>query len=208
MPELVACPVCDCRILVNEMQLGRRIRCISCEQTFLAGEQTAAPEPTAFSLHPSERVDEPEEAAGRGRVPAKHRLPLCPRCHRPVDWKDSSCYHCSHLLEPEDRQEYATRETRRDALPHRGNLIWRLGVAALFGGALGICPVGVGALVAVGCGVPAWWMAQHDLAGMDAHRIDPAGRAATRSGRDSAVAGMILAFVFGACWLLIIVYSH
>jgi hypothetical protein len=205
MPELVACPVCDCRILVNEMQLGRRIRCINCERPFVAGEARPVQEPTSYSLHPTEVVDEEPAVVGRGVEPARHRLPLCPKCHRPVEWNDLCCAHCGHLFDPEDSKDRASWQARRDALAHQGELIGRLGRYALLGGGLAVCTGPLGALFAVGCGVPAWWMAHNDLAGMDAERIDPSGRDATEEGKNSAVAGLILALVSSVFWILVII---
>ena len=182
MPELVACPVCDCRILVNEMQLGRRVRCIGCERTFVAGEPAPIPEPTTYALGPGEVIDEEPEVVERRVEPARHRQPLCPKCHRPVGWKDECCLHCGHLFDPEDAEDRASWQSRRDALPHRSKLIGRLGGYAFFGGCLATCTGILGALFALGCGIPAVWMAQQDLAGMADGRIDPAGKEATEEG--------------------------
>ena len=101
MPEMVACPVCDCRILVNEIRVGRRIRCISCGGVFVAGESAPIPEPTTYALHPEEVSTEEPEAVEKGVVPSRHRLPLCPRCHRPVGWADACCDHCGNLFDLE-----------------------------------------------------------------------------------------------------------
>ena len=205
MPEMVACPVCDCRILVNEMQLGLRIRCINCEHSFVAGEACPVPEPTVYSLHPKEVADEEAAVVGRRVEPTRHRLPLCPKCHRPVGWEDVCCAHCGRLFDPEDGGDRASWQARRDALAHRGDLIMRLGSYAQIGGCIAVCTGPLGALFAVGCGVPAWWMAHIDLAGMDAGRVDPAGRDATEAGKGIAIGGLFLALVFSIFWTLVII---
>lgn len=205
MPEMVACPACDCRVLVNEMQLGRRIRCIACDGTFVAGEPVPVQESKTYALNPTEVVDEEPMGDGPRKGPARHRLPLCPKCHRPAGWKDSYCAHCSHPFDPLDGGDRGSWHARRDALAHRGELIGKLGRAALLGGCLTLCGGPAGALFAVGCGVPAWWMAHNDLAGMDSGRIDSDGRAVTESGRNNAIGGLVLALVFGCFWALIFV---
>ena len=204
MPELVACPVCDCRILVNEMQLGRRIRCIGCEQTFVAGEPPPVREPTTYSLGPGEVVDEAPEVVHRRVEPARHRQPLCPKCHRPVGWKDLSCAHCGHEFDPEDSQDRASWHLRRDAHSHRGDLIGQLGGYAFWGGCVASCTGGLGALVALACGIPVLWMARQDLNAMKADRMDPAGRDATEAGCYTAVIGILLALLFSVLWLLLL----
>ena len=205
MPEMVACPLCDCRVLVNEMQLGRRIRCMGCEKTFVAGEPAPIPESTSYELNPLEVVDEEPWDDRSRKEPARHRLPLCPRCHRPVGWKDSYCSNCWHAFDPMDAGDRASWDARRDALAHRGELIGQLGRYALIGGTLAVCTGPVGILFAIGCGVPACWMAHNDLPGMDAGRIDPTGRAVTAEGKNNATAGLILAFVFSFFWTLVFV---
>ena len=207
MPEMAACPACDCRVLVDETQLGRRIRCIGCERTFVAGEPAPVQESKTYALNPTEVIDEEPVEGGPRRGPARHRLPLCPKCHRPVGWNDSYCAHCSHPFDPADGEDRGSWHTRRDALAHRGGLIDWLGTYALFAGSLAVCTGPLGVLFAVGCGVPAWWMAHNDLAGMDAGRIDPAGRTVTQAGKNNALAGLVLALVFGLLWTLIFVYQ-
>lgn len=202
MPELIACPMCDCRVLVNEMQVGRRIRCIGCGLAFVAGESAPIPEPTTYSLHPEEVLPEEPEVVEKGVVPSRHCKPLCPRCHRPVGWEDSDCAHCGHLFDTKDGRDRLSGQTRRDALAHRGELISRLGKYALHWGWLSICIGPLAVLVAWGFGLSACWMARHDLAGMDADRIDPGGREATETGRNKALGGLLLALLFGAIWIL------
>ena len=205
MPELIACPVCDCRVLVNEMQVGRRICCIGCGRAFVAGEPAPIPEPTTYSLHPEEEVPEEPEAVEKGVVPSRHLQPLCPKCHRPVGWEDSDCVHCGHLFDPKDRHDRLSGQTRRDALPHRGELICRLGGYAWLGGCLAVCTGPLAMVFALGCGLSAWWMAWQDLAGMDAELIDSTGRGATEAGRNKAVAGILLALLTSVFWTLALI---
>ena len=175
----------------------------------MAGEPAPIPEPTTYSLHPEEVLPEEPEADEKGVELSRHRKPLCPKCHRPVGWEDSDCVHCGHLFDPKDRNDRVSGRTRRDALPHRGELVSRLGGYALFWGYLAICLGVLAVLVALGCGLSAWWMARHDLAGMDAERIDPAGREATEAGRNKAVAGILLALSCSVFWILaVIVYFN
>jgi len=127
---------------------------------------------------------------------ARYRLPLCPRCHRPVTWDALACPHCSHLLDPEDESGPPPWERRRDTDGHRGRLIDGLGTACLLCGFLVLCTAGVSALGALGTGIPALVMAGHDLERMRRKELDEDGRSVTELGRNKAVVGLVLAVVF------------
>jgi hypothetical protein len=191
---------------VGEIFLGRRTRCIACGNTFVAGEQPppAPPrEPTTYPLRHEEEPDPPQQPWHDtwGRVPARQRLPLCPRCHRPVEWDAPACPNCLLLLD--DGRDGPPVQRRRDGEDHRGTLIDSLGSICLFCAVMGLCTAGVGVLAALATGIPAVAMAAHDLERMRTGELDPSGRSATEMGRNKAVAGLVLAVVFGAVVVLI-----
>ena len=55
----------------------------------MAGAPAPVRESKTYALHPTEVVDEEPWDERPRKEPARHRLPLCPRCHRPVGWKGS-----------------------------------------------------------------------------------------------------------------------
>ncbi|MGL4551828.1 MAG: hypothetical protein ACRC33_11635, partial [Gemmataceae bacterium] len=126
--------------------------------------------------------------------------PLCPKCHRPGPDHEPECGYCGYLL-----GDGLARDGRRDALPHRGPLIDRLGAAALVGGAAALVTGPLGLLVALLTGLPAWWMAAEDLPRMRTGEVDPAGRHRTEVGRLTAGLGVGLGFVLGIAWTAYVV---
>jgi hypothetical protein len=165
-------------------------------------EQEAVPstsyplQPEAAPAVPAPRL--PPEAAGLPR----HRLPLCPGCHRPVSWETPACPHCGNLFDPLDAEGRGEWGRRRDALPHRGRLIDGLGTVSVFGALGSFCTGPLGALVALGCGLPALVMARTDLARMREGAIDPEGRSLTEFGQNKAVVGIALAVLGGLFFFL------
>lgn len=207
MPELVACPSCGCRVQVSETQLGRRTRCIACQHAFVAGDQPPARAPLidTYPVHPApEEAPAPIPPAVPSRGPGRHRLPLCPGCHRPVGWDAPTCPFCGHLFDPLDGLAPAevAAHGRRDGDDHRGRLIDTLGTISLVAGTLTLCTGPLGFLAALGTGIPAWVMADRDLPRMVTGMVDPQGRTTTEYGRNKAIVGVILASLFGAFFAL------
>jgi hypothetical protein len=207
MPQLVACPSCGCKVQAGESLLGRRTRCIACGNVFVASDAPAVPfpdEPQTYPLLPDEQADAPPPRQDdRQRGPARHRLPLCPRCHRPVEWNAPACPHCSHLLDTDDRTAPPAWQRRRDGEDHRGPLIDSLGTICLMCAVMGLCTGGLGVLMALCTGIPALVMASGDLARMRSGELDAEGAPATEMGRNKAIAGLVLAVVFGAVVVLV-----
>ncbi|MBY0227736.1 MAG: hypothetical protein K2W96_00510 [Gemmataceae bacterium] len=141
-----------------------------------------------------------EESRARGG-PAGHRHPLCPRCHRPVPWNDALCSHCGYCFGRHD----TGRPIRRDSLPDRAGLVKVLGTVALFAGSLGLCVGPFGLAGSLGAGIPAAWMAAHDLERMKTGEVDPGGKGDTEAGMHKAFMGMALGCVLGGVftvWML------
>lgn len=210
MPELVACPSCGCQVQVGEVQLGRQTRCIACGCLFVASamvpDSPPSRSPGDFDPYPLRPDDQPEAPRRRdegGRGPSRLRLPLCPRCHRPVEWDAPACVHCNHLFEVEDRNDPLTWCRRRDGEEHRAPLIDMLGSISLLCGILALCTAGIGVVVALITGLVAVILASNDLERMRRGELDPDGEGATRTGRNKALAGIALAVVFGG---LIVLY--
>lgn len=208
MPELVACPSCGCRVQVSELHLGKRTRCIACGSTFVAepGPAPSLPEaPDSYPLHPQDKEQHKEESRSlKQRGLPRHRLPLCPGCHRPVGWEVLACPYCGHLFDPLDVKRPLTDARRRDGEMHRGGTIDTLGTVSLLGGVLALCTGPLGVLVALGTGIPAWVMASGDLPQMQSGVVDPEGRIPTEYGRNKAVVGIVLGMLFGLFWLLLL----
>jgi hypothetical protein len=206
MPELVSCPLCGCKVQVPELLLGRRTRCIACGQTFVAGEQPPPGQPAGYPLRPEEEDAPPPRPPLSAAGLPRHRLPLCPRCHRPAGWEELACPHCGHLFEPEVPTGAPAWARRRDGEPHRGRLIDTLGSVSLLCGTLGMCVPVLGPLVALGTGIPALVMAGNDLERMRQGLRDPEGRRDTELGRNKAIVGVVVAVL--AAVFTVLFYVH
>lgn len=182
MPHLVNCPECGCPLRVGEASLDRRVRCPRCATSFVAGAERMAA-----------RARDTEATAGR------ENSPLCPGCHRSVDWEVEQCPDCGHLFE----KYVGAVPYRRDATPHRADVIDTLGNLSLAFGALSLCLSVLGVVVAVGTGLTALWMSGEDLNQMARGLVDPHGEARTRFGRNKAITGMLLGVAAGVFWTLI-----
>jgi hypothetical protein len=198
-----------------EGMVGRQVRCIACNQRFLADPEVLPPPPPPRPVPahppaqqsvpipqggPGPRADEPEFAAD-GR-------PFCPGCGRRVNWDWITCFHCGEQFDlsqdgrRRDRDRFRDR-TRRDTIPHRGALIANLGNITLAVGALSLCLFGVGLVVTLPLGVATIVLATTDLGQMRMHQMDIAGRVQTENGRTAAVVGLVLSVVFAAGWALL-----
>ena len=206
MPELVACPSCGCKVQAAELLLGKRVRCIACSRVFLAGEEPPPVEAPGYPLQPDDEDASPVPPS-QARGLARLRLPLCPRCHRPVGWEVPNCPHCGHLFE-EDSTLPAPWPGRRDGEAHRGNLINTLGSVSLMAGTLGLCLPPLGHLIALGTGIPALVMARRDLERMRQGVLDPEGRLLTELGRNKSIVGVVLAVLCAVFCVLLIVHLH
>jgi hypothetical protein len=187
MPELVMCPACGCKVQMAESMLGQSVRCIACDNRFVA-----APVPP------------PSPTQGRAAVPDEDedpqaRQPFCPACGKRVSWDVVTCPHCGEELEAEDefsRQERVPPGVRRDTVPHRGAVVATLGNISMIAGGLSLCTFGLGAVISVPLGVVAWVMATYDLEQMRAGVMDPRGRAQTETGRTGGILGVVLGLLF------------
>src|SRR5262249_48796029 len=156
-----------CKVQVGETLLGRRTRCIACGNTFVASDAPAVPfpeEPSTYPLRPDPEADAPPpRRVDWQRGPSRHRLPLCPRCHRPAEWAAPPSPPGSHWLATDDRTAPPAWQRRRDGEDHRGPLIDSLGTICLTCAVMGLCTAGLGVLVALCTGIPAVVMAGSDL---------------------------------------------
>jgi hypothetical protein len=104
------------------------------------------------------------------------------------------------LAVPEDDRPWERPGAmRRDVVPHRAGMLWRLAVPAVVCGLLAVF-LWAPAFIALPLGLIAWLLARHDLAEMDAGRMDSRGRAETEQARDWAVAGAIAAVSTLLCY--------
>jgi len=95
---------------------------------------------------------------------------------------------------------------RRDAEPHRGRLLKRLGEAALLLGIVScLCPPS--GLAAVPLGALAWGLARRDLTLMRRGVIDRRGEWTTHQAQADGRAGLVLGTVMLLLWSLLFVVS-
>jgi hypothetical protein len=181
-----------------EASLGKRVRCFGCGQWFVAASD--APEPPPPSALEAPELPQPRPLLSGREVGLPGGGPHCPLCGRGVSWHAPACSHCGEELEPDDRPADRAAfpwAVRRDGEPHRGRLVYQLGVASLVAGCLSLCPTfGLGALVGLPLGVVVWVMANRDLALMGTGMMDPVGRPLTDTGRTYAIAGVLLSLCF------------
>jgi hypothetical protein len=90
---------------------------------------------------------------------------------------------------------------RLDCEPHRGPLLWVLGMASIIGGILSLVFI-FPAVVVLPLGLATWLMARRDVAKMDAHVMDPEGRRQTVRARDTGLCGAALSLL---AWTIIAV---
>jgi hypothetical protein len=82
--------------------------------------------------------------------------------------------------------------------PHRGGLILGLGIGSLgvwflsMVGALIFPCCGTSGLVSLGLAIPAWIMANADLAAMNTGAMDPIGRGSTQGGKICAIISVVI----------------
>jgi hypothetical protein len=210
MPVFVTCPACGCRVQMTEASIGQRVRCIACNERFLADPAVKPPPPPP-------RRPPPRPELPPGGLPAPPRAdedelapdgrPFCPGCGRRVNWDWIVCYHCG---EPFDYSQDARRHERtllkrprRDSFPHRGPMIANLGNIALAIGAVSLCTAGLLVIVTVPLAITTIVMASTDLNQMRLSQMDPAGRVQTENGRTAAITGLVLSLIFSAGWLLL-----
>jgi hypothetical protein len=84
---------------------------------------------------------------------------------------------------------------RRNAEPHRGPLLDRLGLTVALCGFLAVLVLP--GLVALPLGLWVWSLAATDLQKMRAGLMDPDGRERTESARNGAIMGIILTLMWG-----------
>lgn len=204
MPELVACPSCGCRIQVGEFQLGRRTRCLACNQTFLAETRTSVTPAGLPPLVPSLPVLTPPRPPTEQKGMPPGRLPLCPSCHHSVPWEALACPCCGHLFDPRDGEQQCDLPPRRDSEHHRGGLIDTLGTVSLLAGAFSLCLAPLCGPLALATGLSAWILAHRDLEHMRTGLVDPSGRTSTEFGRNKALVGMVLAVLFSVFFAIFV----
>lgn len=216
MPELVTCPSCGFKTQTAESLLGRRVRCPGCGGRFVA---EVAPDPPPPPAPPSPVPVLPPVDRPRPRIeeefPDDQPLPFCPGCGKRVRWEAITCPHCGEELEDEGYLARVYRRgtraleprlmMRRDGIPHRGKVIYRMGNACLILGGLSLCILGLPVVICLPLGLATWVMANNDLEQMRQGTMDPRGRQETETGRTGAVVGLVISLVFAAFYL--VVYS-
>jgi len=160
MPEIVQCPQCVRPLRVPDDLLGKKVKCPTCGSNFVA-EAEPAPASEPASAPPRPAPPRPK-ASPPADVPAD-------RPPRDEDYDDN-----------EDRPLSPRRGHRRDATPHRGQLILILGILSIVTG-LGVIlgPIG-------------WILGSHDLKEIRAGRMDFEGEGPTNAGMICGIIGTAL----------------
>jgi hypothetical protein len=210
MPLAIQCPACQKKLNVPDKLLGKRVKCPSCSEAFVAAEaptESAKPKPKpppkeAITDTPKkppkpkyeevdddlvetepEYVDEPEEKPRRSR-----------RRSRDDDDDDDDDRVSTRKRRRRDEDDddndddYDDRPRRRRRVhPHRGGLILTLGIIGL---CVSCCPLAGWILGGIAAN-----MAKTDLAAMSSGRMDKSGYGMTMAGNICAIVAIVLAFI-------------
>jgi hypothetical protein len=204
--ELLTCPACGCSVQVADALLGRRVRCFTCQHSFLAEARPTPPPPVRRETPPLPRPVRPPRSYDEDAT-NEEGSPFCPGCGRRISWKDLECPYCGEELEPENDPRPAWQRSanffRRDYEPHRGALIVTLGNLSMIVGGLSLCSFGIGAVISVPIGILALLMANRDLERIRDGHMDPRGKSQTETGRTGAITGIILGTIFASFYALV-----
>jgi hypothetical protein len=203
----IGCPSCRRRLCLPGGLQGQLVQCPGCGQAFTAtasleavrerSERDPPPGPPRRPAAP-EAVEVPRRvnyATEEGEVP-------CPYCGEYIGQRSRRCGYCGEALEV-GAGGLRPFWVRRDCEPHRGSLIYALGVVSVILGVLAFFLYGLSGLVALPLGASAWVMAARDLPKMEAGLMDPAGMSSTRTGRSCGIIGLVLSLVFGTGYCLL-----
>jgi hypothetical protein len=175
MPTILDCPSCGRRLRVAEEVPGVSFQCPTCGTTFA-----------------------PNAEQGTEVRPVARR---CPYCYESVADVALWCRHCGEALH-EERPPWEYRgAVRRDAEPHRGNIVLPLGIVGLIAALLPPPFTLLGLVLSI----TAWVMAQRDLQRMTMGEMDSRGREPTVTGllcgRIGTVIGGLWLLTFGWCMM-------
>lgn len=168
MQQFVHCPNCQRRLHVPMNLAGVQVQCPGCGKAFVAHREEAAP---AVFAPPMPRLGGELQQLG---------LETPPRPDEPSPY-------------PDDTDDFGPR---RDLTPHRGGMVWILGVLSVLFCLLGII-----------LGPIAWAMANHDLHQMREGYMDPEGESSTNVGRICGIIGTLLNGVLLALMVLHVIVS-
>lgn len=195
MTVVIDCPSCGRSLRVPPELAGKSVQCPACGRLLQVGPGRAPPAgpPSAAGAEPPLLVV-PAEG-----VPVRliEGVPPPPAPLRPVlieSWRDPQ-----PPGRPDDERPWESPGPgpRRDCEPHRGPVLKTLGLVSLLLGMPSLCgamclPLAVSGLLSTALGIATWVMAQGDLRKMDDKVMELEGRASTQTGRDYAIAGMVL----------------
>ncbi len=196
----VACPSCGKAVRLPEGLASMLLQCKGCGLTF----EATAPRP------PRSRPPRPALSPPLDDVDVRRRitrpganLRKCPVCDEPIERTAERCANCGEGLTGAARTSEAP-----DCERHRGPLVLFLGTVSLLGGLLALVSLGLSGLLSLPAGILAWLLAERDLRKMEANTMDRSGMAATGTGRQNAIAGVVLSVLIGLFYLglLLLVY--
>jgi hypothetical protein len=125
------------------------------------------------------------------------------------------CNSCGELISPQrSRCEFCgvrrgkwAPPPRRDVDPHRAGLLSFFATVTAISGVLS-CALVVPGFLAAPVGVVTWSLAQRDLNRMRDGQMDRTGLVKTRTARDTALVGVILALATAGGWLAILLLHY
>jgi DNA-directed RNA polymerase subunit RPC12/RpoP len=210
MAEYVTCPACGSKVLTADTELGRHVRCFGCDFRFLATPDPPAPDPPPRPPPASRSKSPPAPPRFSEGEEDEDDQPFCPGCGRQVSWEVTACPHCGEEFEEEEAPPRLARPfrldialpLRRDGEPHRGNLLYWLGIASAITGGLSACTWGLLAIISIPLGLTVWVLARRDLRRMVDGSVDPQGLNYTRNARSAAIAGIAFGVLFAGIYLL------
>lgn len=168
---IVSCPACRRRLKTRDAAPGRKVRCPSCGETFLAPEAGADEDPELAAERPSESGEDTyalQSEVSPARPPSRRRDGgSSRRRRRPVSGPDD--------------------EDGSDLRPHRGPLILTLGILSVI---LSCIPLAGWIL-----GAASMTMGSTDEHLMELRAMDRSGHGMTRTGQILGIFGVFFATV-------------
>jgi hypothetical protein len=222
MPAIIECPACGRKLRVPDDLPSSRVKCPACGGLFEATREPGTADGAAGELPLQVVPDDGEPLPlipGVPPPPAPLRPVLISSSHDPrpapretLEW----CIACGSRLPARARicpfcgadfrktydesrpWERPGAPPRPDWEPHRGALIYPIGLVSLLLAVPSLCgsmclPFTVAGVIGLALGVTGWVMAHHDLRLIEEDVMDPEGREIILLGRNYAIAGTVVA---------------
>ena len=176
------CKSCGSVLRVSEEHAGKHAKCPSCSHINMIPGET---EEFAVAQPDMAGSDFSQPLSGTASGPNPFQSPhsqYTPQTH-----------HGSHLL------------------PHRGPMVFTLGLVSLIGNILMCCVFPLFSLVMIVPGIIAWTCGSRDLAKINSGEMDPTGRSLTQSGMVLGIIGTVLGaleLILGIVFLVLLIVGE